>query len=360
MKKKRCITLVLCLAMVLVLVAGCSETETADTSTESADTATTDETTDEATDEATDESAEAPYESITIKFGHGGNTDQIGAIYMQEWADMVTEQTDGRIQFEIYPAGQLGTLVEMLEAVNLGTLDMTMSDPSLMTTYLPQIGLVSLPFIIEDYDHAAEVYDGEIGETLAAMLVEESNIRCLGWMWNGFRSICSKVEITTVEDCADILIRSPETDLYMDTFNMLGMEPTPIPFGEMYTAMQSKVVDAVETTPELLYTMGFYELGSYICTSNHIFSVLTPAINDDLWNTLTEEDQQIMMDCMEEVIALDRAEVIANEQGYLDLMADEGATITEFENRQEIIDLFTSYWSEYATEYDCLDILELF
>ena len=127
---------------------------------------------------------EAPAENdftISLKLGHGNATEHAIHVYTQQWADAVAEATDGRITITIYPAGQLGSLAEMLEAVEYGTLDMTLGDTSLLSNSVPAYGLFSLPFFVDDYEVAAKFYDGEVGQAIAQDLIDATGIRPLGY-----------------------------------------------------------------------------------------------------------------------------------------------------------------------------------
>ena len=296
--------------------------------------------------------------SYTLKFGHGNSPDQAVAIYAQEWADAVAEKTDGRITIEVYPAGQLGSLEGMLEMVSLGTLDICLGDLSGMLDYLPKTALLSQPFMISDYDHAAAVVDGEIGEALFDELAETTNLRMLGVMWNGFRNLATKVPVETVADCAGIDIRSPNLDTYLNLLSTLGMNPIPISWGEAYTAISTGVADAIEDSPEALYTDEFYTFLPYMSKSNHICSLVGPTIREDLWTEMSAEDQAILMECLDEAIAKQRAATIENEDKFYGLLEEGGVTVTEFKDRDKVIELFTPMWKEFAEGADCVEELE--
>ncbi|MDR1603395.1 MAG: TRAP transporter substrate-binding protein [Gracilibacteraceae bacterium] len=302
--------------------------------------------------------ASTPAEKVVLKIGYGGSPDMTAPSYVQIWADRVSEATEGRISFEIYPSGQLGTLVEMLEACELGTLDVTLNDPSLMETYLPEIALLSLPFIIKDYAHMDTVFNGEVGDTMIARLDEQSNLHVMGWVWNGFRSICAKKPLRTLADCENLVIRSPESDIYVNTFRLLGMSPTPVPLNETFTAMQTGVVEAVDSPIENFVKMSFYELGKNILISNHLASSLSLIFNQDKWDSFSAEDQKLMLDIYDEVFVQCNQDVIAAEQTYYDQLVDLGCAMTEFENRQEVVNRFTDYWTQFAQTNNCQDLLQ--
>ena len=295
--------------------------------------------------------------TIDLKLGHGNATEHAIHVYTQQWADAVAEATDGRIKITIYPAGQLGSLAEMLEAVEYGTLDMTLGDTSLLSNSVPAYGLFSLPFFVDDYEVAAKFYDGEVGQAIAQDLIDATGIRPLGYYWNGMRQMAARTPITSVADCANIKARSPEATLYMDMFNLLGMKPTPLPWGETYTAVESGVVDGLETTTEAMCTQGFHKLTNNVTITNHMVSVVGPVIADSVWQKIPAEDQQLMMDLLAEAVAAQRADVSGKEAGYIETMAAE-ANVAYFENPAELVELFTPYWSEYAEANGCVEYFE--
>lgn len=233
-----------------------------------------------------------------------------------------------------------------------------MGDTSLLSTDEPEYALFSLPFLIEDYDAAGKLVYGDIGKEIDQRMKDNLGVVALGWTWNGFRNMCTVDPITSVADCKNYKLRSPGADVYLNTFKTLGMAPEVITWSECYTAMESGVVDGVESGLEAFYTQGFYNLGNNICLSRHMVSIIGPTINIEKWNSLNEATQQLMLDtwavCQEEL----NATVIGNEDGYLQQLKDAGCNITEFENRQEIIDLFTPYWSETAEAGGYADVFE--
>ena len=348
---KKFLSLILALVMTCSLVAcgGAKEEAPAKTETKTEAPAKT---------ETKTEAPAANDFTIDLKLGHGNATEHAIHIYTQQWADAVAEATDGRINITIYPAGQLGSLVEMLEAIEYGTLDMTLGDTSLLSNTVPSIGLFCLPFLVDNYDTAAKLYDGEVGQAIGQEMIDTAGIRPLGWYWNGFRQILTRTPITTIADCANIKARSPEADLYMDMFNLLNMKPTPLPWGDTYTAVESGVVDGLETTTEAACTGGYHKLTGNVTISNHMISVVGPVISESIWQKIPAEDQKLMMDLLNEAIAAQRAEISDREAEYIETMSAE-ANVTYFEKPEELVELFTPYWSEYAEENGCSEILDM-
>lgn len=344
MKKKLC--MIICLVVCLSIFAGCSN--------QSASPDSVNPPTDSSS--PTDNySAENP---MVLKFGHQDAVGVITSVYADEWAKAVTEATEGRIVIDVYPAGQLGSTTELMSAVEYGTLDVCFGDITTLGTVLPEFDLLSLPFLYKNEEQADAIIYGEVGQEICNKLIEEKGMRCLLFFWNGFRNMCTTTEINSVEDMQGIKIRSPEADIYMDTFELLGMNPTPIPWGEAFTAMQTGVVEGVETPPTALYEQEFYTLGKYICKSNHIFSALGPMINENVWQKISEKDREIILQVTEEIKQAEREEYFKQQSEVYDNLEAAGAVVTEITNREELISRFTPYWSEIAEKCDGQELLD--
>ena len=297
---------------------------------------------------------------VTLKIGYGISSETVAGKYVGLWAKQVTEATGGRVKFEIYPSGQLGSLVEMIEACDLHTLDITFNDPSLMVNYLPQIALLSQPMLIKDYKHLDAVVQGEVGKQLALKLESVSNLHILGWVRNGFRNIISKKPLTSLKDCKGLIIRSPESSVYIDTFTLLGMTPTPIPYNETYTALQTNVVQACDTSYENFILASFYEEAKYILETNHMAATMSLVINKDVWKSLPVDTQNVMMKIYNELFMKCNEEVAAAEQKYKQKLISLGCTISNFNDKDQdaIVKSFMDYWKKFAKKTSCADLLD--
>ena len=304
-------------------------------------------------------SAEEPeYTEITLQLSHHNAVDQPIGVALDKFAQLMNERSGGKVTIDVYPAASLYNSGDAQDSIIMGTLDMCLGDTSLLSTDEPEYALFSLPFMFDSYDTAAEIVFGEIGQEIDSRMEENLGVKPLGWTWNNFRNMCTKDPISSIADCKGYKLRSPGADIYMDTFTTLGMSPNPLSWSEAYTAMQSGVVDGIESGLEAFYTQGFYELGNNICLSRHMISIIGPRINMDKWNSLNEATQQLMLDtwkeCQDELNEL----VIANESGYQTKLEEAGCNITEFDDHQALIDLFTPYWSKNAEANGYADLLE--
>ncbi len=303
--------------------------------------------------------ATEPQKVIEISLAHANAIDQPIGRYADEFAKKVNEESKGHIHITVYPASQLGNMVDLMDNLSNGLQDMCIIDVGNLDAYKPAYAMVSLPMIISNWDQAAKILDSDQAKQMNEELASESNMRIMGWWWNGFRNMCSKVEIRKVSDFKGVKFRSPGSEVYLTMFNLLGAKPTSIPWGETYSAMQSGIVDGMETVTEALITQSFYKLGKYILLTRHIFSCNAPAISEKLWQSLSKEDRALMQRCMDEVTAEIRAEVIASETGYIDQLENSGNVVVHFDDqRDELLSLFKPYWNEYAKKHNCQDFLD--
>ena len=306
-------------------------------------------------------SAMADTKPVTLKIGYGvADTTTLGKA-VQTWADRVTEATEGRYVFEIYPSGQLGALNEMIEAVDLNQLDITMNDSGQLCSIVPETNLLSMPMLIKDYEGWKALCNGPIGDALIEDVAATTNITVLGWIFNGFREVISATEITSLEGAKDVIIRSPDADAYVRTLKLLNFTPTALPFAEVYSALQTGVVQATETTYEQFVLNSYFEEATHMVETNHLVATMGMFFNSKVWNSISPEDQAIMLQINDEVFGQCSDDVYAEAEGYKkQLMEEHGCTLycyTE-EEQAEVLSRFQDFWGEYAATNNCTDLLE--
>lgn len=295
---------------------------------------------------------------IEIKLAHENSVDQPIHRYSQMFADKVNEYSDGRINVTVYPAGQLGNMTDLTTNVSLGIMDMCIIDNANLIDYIPAYSLPSLPMMINSYEQAEKVFDSDYADALTERMADEYNIRILDWWWNGFRNMCCKKPIRQIADFQGVKFRSPGLDNYLEMFELLKASPTVIPWGDTYSGMQTGIVDGMETTTEAIYSQSFYNLGKYVIMTRHIFTANAPVISESLWNSLSEEDQQIIQRAMDEATAALREEVKNSEDHYIELLEEQDCEIIELSDGDKLVDLFTPYWAEFAAQNDAEDFLD--
>jgi len=291
---------------------------------------------------------------IEIVFACPNGATNIETIYSEKWMEAVTERSEGKITFDYTNGGALGGYAELLDGVNMGVYDMTITDLTYFEKYVPETVALSLPCLVTSYEQAKAVFNGEIGDWMWNLVSEKSNMKVLNTYFCGFRYICSKAELTNLADCSGVLIRSPQIDLYTDLLGIMGFSYVTMAWSDAFTSMQTGVIDAVEVPLQNIYEFGFYDLGKNILCSRHLLSLNHVVANEDFWASLPEVYQAIMLDAFNEATAEEQAQCETNENDYMGKLEAEGVVFHEFtaEGKQELIDAFKPYWTEAVKDFD--------
>jgi tripartite ATP-independent transporter DctP family solute receptor len=254
-------------------------------------------------------------EEITLHLGHVQQANHPMQISSEAFAELVNKRTNGAIKIVSHPAEQLAGLRAGAEGVQLGTIDMYWSDSGTLGNWAPKYGFVSLPFIFEDFESSIAVMDS-LEESIVASMRADLNVERLAWSPSGFRVILSRNSaVNSAEDMRGLKIRVPEIPLYVSAFGALHSNATPLPWGDVYSALQSGVVDAVEGPPAAIVTSALQEVVEHMTRTNHIMTDLNLLMNLDRFNGLSLEHQQIIRESAKEVVNLGLRGLLAADEG---------------------------------------------
>lgn len=252
--------------------------------------------------------------SYKISYSTWANPGEPAYQGMEKFKEIVEEKTDGKITVELFPGNQLGTTAEQMEQVKLGTIEMMSSgDPGML-----EIEYLSLPYLMKSNAHWMNVLESEIGQEWNDKLVNEMGVRNIAILPRGPRVISANKEIRTPDDMKGLKLRAPARDYYVQTFEALKSNPTPMDFGEVYSGLQTGIVDGQENPLETFYAAGYQEVQKYIILSNHMFKPAFVTINEKFFQELSSEYQTILVDAAKE------AEVFSDEK-----LAEEEITMRE-------------------------------
>ena len=249
-------------------------------------------------------SAEA---KIIVKYGHVGppiHPQHHGAL---AFAKYVTEKTNGEIEVQVFPLGQLGGERSMCEQVQGGTLQMTASTAGVLANFVPEIGIIELPFVYPNREAAYAVLDDKDVRERFAKYADAKGFVFIGYTENEFRDITnSKRPIKNPEDLKGLKIRVVESPMMIDTFKALGTNPTPLPFPEIYNALQQKVIDGQDNPIFTSIMMKFTEVNKFATITNHILTECPTVVNKAFWNSLTPDQQKIFREAAEVQLKVNR------------------------------------------------------
>lgn len=266
-----------------------------------------------------------------VKLGIGyttaANDDDPYHITALTFKNYVEEKTGGRIVVEEYPSSQLGSEPEMWEGMQTGTCDMAVMTNAYVSSYVPANGSLDLPFIFKDLDQARTVVDGEYGQALIDNL-ESTGVKCLAFSEGGFRQLCTREKgVKSPADLDGLKIRCMETKTYLSAYKSLGVNATPMAWGELLTALQQGTVDGCDAPLSVLYTNGFPDICKYIDNVNLFYSPLPVCISGMVYDGLSAEDQQILIDAAKEAAKVARANNDASAERMEKDLTEQGMTI---------------------------------
>lgn len=298
---------------------------------------------------------------VVIEFGHIQNPGHALYIAPEELKTLVEEKSEGRIQLNIYPASQLGSAREMMEQVTMGTLDMTFADASDWASALnvPELGVFNLPFLNKDLAAQIEVINNVIPEAVPEML-DGTGLKLLTCYSNGIRQpLLKNHPINTLEDIKGLKMRTPETEMYVSLWNSLGASTVTSAWSEAYTVLQQGVADAVEADDVGLVSMNLQEIGKYMSKIGHLSQAYIVLMNEEKWNSIPEDLQQILTECLAENQAKQLADREAMGVEAEKTITDAGVTINEVADseRQRMREACQPIYDKYINEYGLGDLI---
>lgn len=223
------------------------------------------------------------------------------------FAERVAEKTNGRITIETFGSGVLGSEPEMQASVQAGFIDIMVGPTPNLVGVVPEFMIYDLPFFYKDFAAVDAVMDGPVGEQLFSQLQEKTGIVGLAWWDNGFRHMTNAIRpVNTVEDMAGLNIRVIPNPLFIATWSALGTNPTPLPWPELYSALENRAVDGQETPYALIYTAKFYEVQSHLAKTSHVYTPFVLLASQKWFGSLSEEDKTLVMEAAKESAAFQR------------------------------------------------------
>jgi tripartite ATP-independent transporter DctP family solute receptor len=241
-----------------------------------------------------------------MKIGHGAPESTAVHAGWLKFKELVDARSNGEIIVEIYGNQQLGGDRELTEATQLGNITGCSVSTANAAPFNTDFFVFDTPFLFRDRAHVYSTLDGEPGKAMLKSC-EKVNIRGFGWMENGFRNLTnSRRPIHLPKDLEGIKLRVMENPIQLAAWKALGANPTPMAFGEVFTALQQKTVDGQENPMELIFNNKFYEVNRYVTITNHIYSPYVCLLNLDFWNELKPEQQQLLQTAIDETVGYHR------------------------------------------------------
>jgi tripartite ATP-independent transporter DctP family solute receptor len=230
-------------------------------------------------------------------------------------ADGVKKRTGGQVEIRVLSNAQLGNERQIMEGLMLGTVEMGNVTGNVLQGFEASAGLTALPYVIRDFDHAFKIEDGPIGKEVEKRILAKTGVRVIGYSTTGIRVIATQSKpIVSLADFKGLKIRVPESPVMISTFKALGANPTPMPWGELYMGLQTRVVDAGEAPPGALNDIKIFEVAKAMSLTNHIYTGQFMLISEKAFQRLSEKERAALLEAGREATAWQRATTIKSQK----------------------------------------------
>lgn len=284
---------------------------------------------------------------VTLRFAHAApesDLQQNLAVYFQE---QLAERTGGEVNVQIFPQGQLGNDAAMIDGTRSGIIDISMVGLNNYSGLMPESAAFTLPFMFPTRETAYSVLDGAVGRGVLAEF-QDHGLVGLGFPENGYRNMTNnKAPIRTPDDVVGLQMRVNNSRALNDMFAALGANPQQIPVAELYTALETGVVDSQDHPIGVTLSFRFYEVQKYLSLTQHAYSPLIVAMNAGSFNKLSEEHQKVLLEVAAEAVAMQRKLSIAKEDEMIASLEKSGMNVNRDVDGAAFQALVTPVWDAF-------------
>lgn len=278
------------------------------------------------------------------------------------FAKEVEKLTQGRYKIETFYAGSLGGERESVEAVQLGTQALTMTSTGPLPNFVPELRILDVPFLFRDKTHARAVLAGPIGQDMLKKF-EPKGFKALAWAENGVRHMTnSKREIKSPADLKGLKVRTMENPVHIAAFKDLGILPTPMPYVELFTALQQGTVDGQENPLTVIMTSKFDQVQKYLTLTGHIYSPSVFLMNKAMFDKLSDADKKAFTEAAKVGSAANNARVDRDDEKGVDVLRSRGMVVTENVDKSKFVEMMAGSRAAFEKQFgkDNLDRIASF
>ena len=289
-----------------------------------------------------------------IRFGHLNNPDHPVSFGVKRFAELLSTKSGGKMKVQEYPSNQLGNEMQQQSALQGGVQQMSAPATTSLAGIVKEFGLVDFPFSVATFEQADALLDGPLGQALIAKLPEKGLV-ALGYWDLGFRNVTnSRQAITKPEDLEGLKIRVIPNPVFLDTFKAFKANPVPMPFAELYGALESKAVDGQENPFSVILSNKFYEVQKFVSATNHVYAANIVLVSKKFWDQLTPQEQKWMREAADESRGYQRQVSRAAAQKALGELQAKGAQFNELAADQQarMRQIAQPVIDKFAAQYD--------
>ena len=265
---------------------------------------------------------------ITLKLGHIANEENSWHKGALKFAEEVKALTSGKVEVKVFPNDALGKEMDLINGMQLGTADMTITGESLQN-WAPKAALLAIPYAFKDMAEMDKAVNGPLGEEIKKDIIEKAKVVPLAFFARGPRNLTSKTPVKSVDDVKGLKMRVPNVPVFMQFWRGVGAQPTPMAFGEVFTSLQTGVIDAQENPLALIKSASFFEVQKYVNRTEHVRSWIYLAIGEKSFNKLSAEQKTAVQEAAKRAQVYERQLMLADEQKLESELKAKGMTFVD-------------------------------
>lgn len=265
---------------------------------------------------------------VTLKLGHLANEQNSWHKASLKFGEELARLTDGRIKVQVFANESLGKEVDLINGMQLGTVDMTITGESLQN-WAPMAALLAVPYAYSSLEAMDKVASGDVGKQIEAEIIARAKIRPVNYFARGPRDLTSNREIRVPADLKGLKLRVPNVPLFVKTWEALGAAPTPMAFSEVFTSLQNGTIDAQENPLALIESASFNEVQKFVNKTEHVRSWIYTTISEITWERLSESDQQAVLQAAQTAQGFERELFLADEGHLMKVLEEKGMTFVD-------------------------------
>ena len=294
-----------------------------------------------------------------LSLNHVGATDHPYHAGSEKFAELVKEYSGGSLTVTVFPASQIASGAKAIEFVQAGTLDIALESTMAFSNFVREVGVLDLPFLFSHKTRAFGIIDGPVGKKLEE-IAEKQGFKVIGWWDNGFRSITStKGPVASPADLVGLKIRTPESKVFLTTFETLGAVPTPMAVSEVFSALQLRTVDAAENSDSNNIKNKYTEVCPYYSVTKHIYTFEPLVMDLDRFESFSKEEQEALLKAGKEAGEFQRkVSMELDETNMATVRAAEGVTLNIVEDVSEFQAACKPVYEAFPEFKELLDLIQ--
>ncbi len=263
-----------------------------------------------------------------LKLAHAVSTAAPYHLGSEKFVQVLSERLGDRFEITIFPNKQLGSERSLVEQLQIGSIDLVVTSTGPLGGFVPEMLVVDLPFLFRNTQHVDHVFEGPIGQSLLTSL-EKAGIKGLAFWENGFRNLTNnRRAVFKPEDCRGLIIRTMENEIHLESFRLLGANPTPMAWGEALTALKQGAIDGQENPINIIYTHGIYDFQKNLALTAHFYSPALLLMNLEKYEELSPTDRKAFLEVAQIAGRYEKELIRRGEAETLKKLEDLGMRVT--------------------------------